>query len=172
MTYHRFLLPLKAVLIAPRDENEHPKQTLAPLSAILPEEVSKWSYGIEGILVRLQQADAALLKDLGWPIPAANSTVGGLAMSDDTLQRDTSQISQLFHPLPRRFPNAHGRTAAMTADSNFGQRTAATNARVAKLMSHTVEIAGFAFDLNDFPATHTQLSTTNATAMLVIHPFA
>jgi hypothetical protein len=93
-------------------------------------------------------------------------------MSDDTLQRDTSQISQLFHPLPRRFPNAHGRTAAMTADSNFGQRTAAANARVAKLMSHTVEIAGFAFDLNDFPATHTQLSTTDATAMLVIHPCA
>ena len=60
----------------------------------------------------------------------------------------------------------------MTADSNFGQRTAATNARVAKLMSHSVEVAGFAFDLNDLPPTHTQLSTTKATAMLVIHPCA
>lgn len=36
-------------------------------------------------------------------------------------------------------------------------------------MSHTVAVAGVGFALNDFPATQTQLSTTNATAMLVIH---
>jgi len=41
----------------------HPKQVLALLSAILPAEVSKWPYGMEGILDRLQQADASLLKD-------------------------------------------------------------------------------------------------------------
>jgi len=41
----------------------HPKQVLALLSAILPAEVSKWPYGMEGILDRLQQADASLLQD-------------------------------------------------------------------------------------------------------------
>jgi hypothetical protein len=41
----------------------HPKQVLALLSAILPAEISKWPYGMEGILDRLQQADASLLKD-------------------------------------------------------------------------------------------------------------
>jgi len=41
----------------------HPKQVLALLSAILPAEVSKWPYGMEGILDRLQQADASLPKD-------------------------------------------------------------------------------------------------------------
>lgn len=51
-----------------QDENsvtvkEYPRQVLALLSAILPEEVSKWPYGIEGIVDRLQQADASLLND-------------------------------------------------------------------------------------------------------------
>lgn len=41
----------------------YPKQVLALLSAILPTEVSKWPYGMEGILDRLQQADTFLLKD-------------------------------------------------------------------------------------------------------------
>lgn len=41
----------------------HPKQVLALLSAILPADVSKWPFGMEGIFNRLQQADASLLKD-------------------------------------------------------------------------------------------------------------
>ena len=41
----------------------HPKQVLDLLSAILPAELSKWPYGMEGILDRLQQADASLLRD-------------------------------------------------------------------------------------------------------------
>jgi hypothetical protein len=41
----------------------HPKQITALLSAILPAELSRWPYGMEGILDRLQHADASLLKD-------------------------------------------------------------------------------------------------------------
>lgn len=42
---------------------EYPKQTLALLSAILPEDAAKWPYGIDGLLDRLQQSDASLLRD-------------------------------------------------------------------------------------------------------------
>jgi hypothetical protein len=43
--------------------SSYPKQTLSLLSAILPDDVSKWPYGIEKILSRLAQADPSLLKD-------------------------------------------------------------------------------------------------------------
>ena len=51
-----------------QDENSaivtsYPKQTLSLLSAILPDDVSKWPHRIEGILSRLAQADPSLLKD-------------------------------------------------------------------------------------------------------------
>jgi hypothetical protein len=42
---------------------QYPSQVLALLSAILPEEVSKWPYGLEDILNQLQQSDPSLLKD-------------------------------------------------------------------------------------------------------------
>lgn len=41
----------------------YPKQSLGLLSAMLPDDVSKWPYGIEGILSRLAHADSSLLKD-------------------------------------------------------------------------------------------------------------
>jgi hypothetical protein len=43
--------------------NTYPKQTLALLSAVLPEDVFKWPYGIEAILERLQRAEPSLIKD-------------------------------------------------------------------------------------------------------------
>jgi len=43
--------------------NSHPKQTLALLFAVLPDDVFKWPYGIEGILERLQRAEPSLLQD-------------------------------------------------------------------------------------------------------------
>jgi hypothetical protein len=43
--------------------NSYPKQTLALLSAVLPDDVFKWPYGIEGILDRLQRAEPSLLQD-------------------------------------------------------------------------------------------------------------
>jgi hypothetical protein len=41
----------------------YPKQTLSLLAAILPDQASKWPYGIEEILRRLQEADASLIRD-------------------------------------------------------------------------------------------------------------
>jgi hypothetical protein len=43
--------------------NSYPKQTLALLFAVLPDDVFKWPYGIEGILERLQSAEPSLLQD-------------------------------------------------------------------------------------------------------------
>ena len=43
--------------------NEYPKRVLALLSAILPDDVAKWPYRIEGILQRLERAEPSLIKD-------------------------------------------------------------------------------------------------------------
>jgi len=43
--------------------NSHPRQTLALLSAVLPDDVFKWPYGIGGLLERLQRAEPSLLQD-------------------------------------------------------------------------------------------------------------
>jgi hypothetical protein len=41
----------------------YPKQTLSLLAAILPDQVSKWPYGIEEILRRLQEAESSLIRN-------------------------------------------------------------------------------------------------------------
>jgi hypothetical protein len=41
-----------------------PLQTLALLSAVLPEDVHRWPYGIEAVLQRISDADSSLLKDV------------------------------------------------------------------------------------------------------------
>ena len=42
---------------------KYPKQALALLFSVLPEAVTRWPYGLEGILDRLQQADPSLAKN-------------------------------------------------------------------------------------------------------------
>jgi hypothetical protein len=43
--------------------SDYPNQVLALLAAVLPDDVFRWPYGIEGILQRLEQAEPLLTKD-------------------------------------------------------------------------------------------------------------